>query len=119
MSLEKLVVRVAASLKVVAMIVDDRLLQGTAPWHSFMRPGGERKAAFRSKRLTAEDVDGLYTKAILLNNLLTRQAAEKVVLRGGWSVTPCICVIPWSRGCDARGGSLVGRHFRLTSPLAT
>ena len=44
-SLEKLVVRVAASLKVVAMIVDDRLLQGTAPWHSFMRPGGERKAA--------------------------------------------------------------------------
>ena len=49
--LEKLVVRVAASLKVVAMIVDDRMLQGTVPWHSFMRPGGEQKAAFRSDGL--------------------------------------------------------------------
>jgi hypothetical protein len=65
--LEKLVLRVAASLKVVAMIVDDRMLQGTVPWHSFMRPGGERKAAFRSKRLAAEDIDGLYTEAVLLN----------------------------------------------------
>jgi acetoacetyl-CoA synthetase len=65
--LEKLVVRVAVSLKVVAMIVDDRMLQETAPWHSFMRPGGERRAAFRSKRLTAEDIDGLYTEATLLN----------------------------------------------------
>jgi acetoacetyl-CoA synthetase len=65
--LEKLVVRVAASLKVVAMIVDDRMLQGTVPWHSFKRPGGERKAAFRSKRLAAEDIDGLYTEAVLLN----------------------------------------------------
>jgi acetoacetyl-CoA synthetase len=65
--LEKLVVRVAASLKVVAMIVDDRMLQGTVPWHSFMRPGGKRKAAFRSKRLAAEDIDGLYTEAVLLN----------------------------------------------------
>jgi hypothetical protein len=65
--LEKLVARVAASLKVVAMIVDDRMLRGTVPWHSFMRPGGERKAAFRSKTLTAEDIDGLYTEATLLN----------------------------------------------------
>jgi acetoacetyl-CoA synthetase len=65
--LEKLVVRVATSLKVVAMIVDDRMLQGTVPWHSFKRPGGERKAAFRSKRLAAEDIDGLYTEAVLLN----------------------------------------------------
>ena len=64
--LEKLVVRVAASLKVVAMIVDDRMLQGNVPWHSFMRPG-EQKAAFRSKRLAAEDIDGLYTEATLLN----------------------------------------------------
>jgi len=37
------------------------------PWHSFMRPGAERKAAFRSKRLAAEDIDGLYTEATLLN----------------------------------------------------
>jgi acetoacetyl-CoA synthetase len=65
--LEKLVVRVAASIKVVAMIVDDRMLHGTVPWHSFMRPDGERTAAFRSERLTAEDIDGLYTEAVLLN----------------------------------------------------
>jgi hypothetical protein len=65
--LEKLVVRVIASLKVVAMIVDDRMLHGAVPWHSFMRPGGERKAAFRSERLAAEDIDGLYTEAVLLN----------------------------------------------------
>jgi hypothetical protein len=66
-ALEKLVVRVAASLKVVAMIVDDRMLQGTVPWHSFMRPGAERKAAFRSDGLAAEDIDGVYTEAVLLN----------------------------------------------------
>jgi acetoacetyl-CoA synthetase len=65
--LEKLTVRVVASLKVVAMIVDDRMLHGAVPWHSFMRPGGERKAAFRSEKLAAEDIDGLYTEAVLLN----------------------------------------------------
>ena len=95
--LEKLVVRVAASLKVVAMIVDDRLLQGTAPWHSFMRPGGERKAAFRSKRLTGEDIDGLYTEAILLNYLLTKQAAEKLFCEAVGVRLECDsmqCVIP-------------------------
>ena len=65
--LEKLGVRAAASLKTVAMIVDDRMLHGAVPWHSFMRPGGERKAAFRSERLAAKDIDGLYTEAVLLN----------------------------------------------------
>jgi acetoacetyl-CoA synthetase len=65
--LEKLVLRVAASFKIVAMIVDDRMLQGATPWHSLMRPGGERKAAFRSERLAADDIDGLYTEAVLLN----------------------------------------------------
>jgi acetoacetyl-CoA synthetase len=65
--LEKLVLRVAASFKIVAMIVDDRMLHGAAPWNSFMRPGGERKAAFRSERLAADDIDGLYTEAVLLN----------------------------------------------------
>jgi acetoacetyl-CoA synthetase len=65
--LEKLVMRVAASFKVAAMIVDDRMLHGAVPWHSFMRPGGERKAAFRSKWLVAEDIDGLYTEATILN----------------------------------------------------
>lgn len=65
--LEKLVVRVVAFLKVIALIVDDRMLHGTVPWHSFIRPGGERKAAFRSDSLVAEDIDGLYTEAALLN----------------------------------------------------
>jgi len=65
--LDRLVVRVATSLKVVAMIVDDRMLNRAAPWHSFMRPGGERKAAFRSEVLSAEEIDGLYTEAVLLN----------------------------------------------------
>jgi hypothetical protein len=46
---EKLVARVAASLKVVAIVVDDRMLKGTAPWNSFMRP--KKQAAFRSKKL--------------------------------------------------------------------
>jgi hypothetical protein len=65
--LEKLVVRVATSIKVVAIIVDDRMLHGTVPWHSFMRPGGERKATFRSDWLMADDIDGLYTEATILN----------------------------------------------------
>jgi hypothetical protein len=65
--LEKLVVRIAVSLKVAAMIVDDRMLRGTVPWHSFMRPGGSREAAFRSSSLAAEDIDGLYTEATILN----------------------------------------------------
>jgi hypothetical protein len=65
--LEKFVVRIATTLKVPAMIVEDRRLRGAAPWHSLMRPGGERKAAFRSERVAAEDIDGLYTEAVLLN----------------------------------------------------
>jgi acetoacetyl-CoA synthetase len=65
--LEKLVVHVAASLSVVAMIVDERMLRGAVPWHSFPRPGGQRNAAFRSAKITAEDIDGLYTEAVLLN----------------------------------------------------
>jgi acetoacetyl-CoA synthetase len=65
--LAKLVVRVAASLRTVAMIVDDRMLHGIAPWHSFMRPDGKRNAAFRSDKLAADDIDGLYTEAVLLN----------------------------------------------------
>jgi acetoacetyl-CoA synthetase len=65
--LEKLVARVAASFKIAAMIVDDRMLHGTIPWHSFMRPGGKRKAAFRSNWLVEDDIDGLYTEATILN----------------------------------------------------
>jgi hypothetical protein len=64
---EKLVARIAASLRVVAMIVDERMLGGHVPWHSFARPGGKRQAAFRSDKLTEQDIDGLYTEAVLLN----------------------------------------------------
>ncbi len=64
---ERIVARIAVSLRVVAMIVDERMLRGHAPWHSFARPGGRRTAAFRSDKLTAEDIDGLYTEAVLLN----------------------------------------------------
>jgi hypothetical protein len=61
------VARIATSLRVVAMIVDERMLRGGLPWHSFARPGGKRTAAFRSKILTEKDVDGLYSEAVLLN----------------------------------------------------
>jgi hypothetical protein len=64
---EKLAARIAASFGVVAMIVDERMLRGRTPWHSFARQGGAKKAAFRSDRLTEEDIDGLYTEAVLLN----------------------------------------------------
>jgi len=64
---EKIVARIAASLGVVAMIVDERMLRGRAPWHSFARPGGRRTAAFRSNKLTGQDIDGLYTEAVVLN----------------------------------------------------
>ena len=65
--LAKLAMRIAVSLRTVAIIVDDRMLHGLAPWHSFMRPDGRRSAAFRSDKLTADDIDGLYTEAVLLN----------------------------------------------------
>jgi hypothetical protein len=59
--------RGAVSVGTVAMIVDDRTLRGVVPWHSFVRPDGKRNAAFRSSKLTANDIDGLYTEAVLLN----------------------------------------------------
>jgi len=65
--LAKLVVRIAVSLRIVATIVDDRMLHGVAPWYSFIRPDGKRNAAFRSDKLVADDIDGLYTEAVLLN----------------------------------------------------
>jgi hypothetical protein len=64
---ENVVARIAVSLRVVALIVDDRMLQGRKPWHSFARPGGKRVAAFRSTVLREEDIDGLYSEAVLLN----------------------------------------------------
>ena len=64
---EEFVVRVLASLRAVAMIVDERVLCGRVPRCSFTRPGGKHQAAFRSKTLTPDDIDGLYTEAVLLN----------------------------------------------------
>ena len=64
---ERIATKIAASFGVVGMIVDERMLRGHVPWHSFARPGGKRQAAFRSKRITADDIDGLYTEAVLLN----------------------------------------------------
>jgi hypothetical protein len=64
---EKLAAHVAASLRVVAMIVEERMLGGHAPWHSFARPGGKLTGAFRSDKLTERDIDGLYTEAVVLN----------------------------------------------------
>jgi len=59
--------RIAAALGVAAMIVDERMLRGRIPWHSFARRGGPKQAAFRSTKLTDQDIDGLYTEAVLLN----------------------------------------------------
>jgi len=65
--LAKVALRAAVSLGDVAMIVDDRMLRGAAPWYSFMRPGGRQNAAYRSDALGADDIDGLYTEAAILN----------------------------------------------------
>jgi len=64
---EKVAARIAAALGVAAMIVDERMLRGRIPWHSFARRGGPKQAAFRSTKLTDQDIDGLYTEAVLLN----------------------------------------------------
>src|SRR5262249_20332064 len=65
--LDNLVLRVATSLKGAAMIVVNRRLHGPGAWHSFMRPGGKRRAAFLSETLAADAIDGLDTEAVLLN----------------------------------------------------
>jgi hypothetical protein len=64
---DRLVLAVAADLKVVGTIVDERTLRGHKIWHSFPRPGGARTAAFKSSKLTALDIDNLYSEMVLLN----------------------------------------------------
>jgi len=51
----------------VGTIVDERTLRGHKIWHSFPRPGGARTAAFKSSKLTALDIDNLYSEMVLLN----------------------------------------------------
>jgi hypothetical protein len=64
---DRLVLAVAADLKVVGTIVDERTLRGHKIWNSFPRPGGARTAAFKSSKLTALDIDNLYSEMVLLN----------------------------------------------------
>jgi acetoacetyl-CoA synthetase len=64
---ERVATILAARVRVVGMIVDNRLLGQHVPWNSFERPSGPQNAAFRSDRLTEQDIDGLYTEAVLLN----------------------------------------------------
>jgi len=64
---DRLVNAVVARFGVAGMIVDERMLRGRKVWHSFARPGGPRTGAFRSDTLGPDDIDGLYSEAVLLN----------------------------------------------------
>jgi hypothetical protein len=63
----RVVTTVMATSRVVAMIVEERMLHGQTIWHSFERPGGKRLGSFRSSKITADDVDNLYAEHVLLN----------------------------------------------------
>jgi hypothetical protein len=52
--------------KVVAMIVEERMLCGRRIWHSNARIG-VRTAAFKSNKLNALQIDNLYSEVVLLN----------------------------------------------------
>ncbi len=68
-----LALALAADLKVVGMIVEERMLRGRKLWHSFPRPGAGT-AAFRSSKLTALDIGNLYSEMVF--NLTTRRYTE-------------------------------------------
>ncbi len=66
--LDRVALAAAVGFRCVAMVVDERVLRGHAPWHSFARPGGAYLGAFRSKDgVQPEDIDGLYSECVLLN----------------------------------------------------
>lgn len=66
--LDRIALAAAVQFRTVAMVVDERILGGHAPWHSLPRPGGELLGAFRSKDgVRPEDIDGLYSECVLLN----------------------------------------------------
>src|SRR5262245_45585331 len=62
---DRLVLRVAVDLKVIAMLVEERMLRGHEIWYSVLRPGAV--AAFKSSELTAGEIDNLYSEMVLLN----------------------------------------------------
>jgi hypothetical protein len=64
---DRLVASIMLPFRIAAVVVDERALRGGKVWHSVERPGAERRGAFRSQVLGPEDVDGLYSEAVLLN----------------------------------------------------
>jgi hypothetical protein len=61
-----LALMMAIDHKVVGMIVEERMLCGRRIWHSTARPG-VRTAAFKSNKLSAPQIDNLYSEMTLLN----------------------------------------------------
>jgi hypothetical protein len=64
---DRVVIAAAARFAVAALVINERTLAGRRIWHSFPRPGGARTGAFKSDDLGPEDIDGLYSEAVLLN----------------------------------------------------
>jgi hypothetical protein len=64
---DRIVSAAATHFGVAALVVNERALGGRRIWHSLARPGGPRTGAFRSGGLRPEDIDGLYSEAVLLN----------------------------------------------------
>ncbi len=64
---DRIVIAAVASFRVAGLVVSQRTLGGRRVWHSFARPGGPRTGAFKSDDLGPEDIDGLYSEAVLLN----------------------------------------------------
>lgn len=66
--LDRIAVAAAVHFRTVAMVVEERILRGHRPWHSFARPGGGQPGAFKSKDgVRPEEIDGLYSECVLLN----------------------------------------------------
>ena len=64
---DRLALAAVARFGVAALIVNERALGGRRVWNSIRRPGGPRIGAFKSEELHPEDIDGLYSEAVLLN----------------------------------------------------
>jgi hypothetical protein len=64
---DRVILAAVTRLRVAALVVNERTLGGRRIWHSIRRPGGPRMGAFRSDELRPDDIDGLYSEAVLLN----------------------------------------------------
>jgi hypothetical protein len=64
---DRIALAAVTRLRVAALVVNERALGGRRIWHSLARPGGPREGAFKSDDLRPEDIDGLYSEAVLLN----------------------------------------------------